>query len=233
MAAPAAIFREIHRLRRHAQDLQDQIDRGPRLLKVQQAKITQQEDALRQGQEALKRLKVSNHEKEGLLKATLNQITKHERQLNEAASKKEYDALRAEIESDRRTCQRLEDDILNTMEEIEHRAAQIPELEKGVQRAREEYAEFENNAHSRQADLVTLLGQALQTLKDVEGTLSADVRPQYDRLTAARGEDALAAVQDRTCTACYTGITAQNYNELIQGQFVFCKTCGRILYLPE
>jgi len=27
--------------------------------------------------------------------------------------------------------------------------------------------------------------------------------------------------------------TAQQYNELIQGMFVFCRSCGRYLYLPE
>jgi predicted nucleic acid-binding Zn-ribbon protein len=50
---------------------------------------------------------------------------------------------------------------------------------------------------------------------------------------AARGADAMAAVENRTCTACYTEITAQNYHELILGQLVVCKSCGRILYLPE
>jgi predicted nucleic acid-binding Zn-ribbon protein len=47
------------------------------------------------------------------------------------------------------------------------------------------------------------------------------------------GADALAAVQNRTCSSCYTEITAQQYNELLQQQVVLCKACGRILYLPE
>jgi predicted nucleic acid-binding Zn-ribbon protein len=52
-------------------------------------------------------------------------------------------------------------------------------------------------------------------------------------LVAAKGDSAMASVQDRTCSACYTEITAQSQNDLLQERLVFCKNCGRILYLPE
>jgi predicted nucleic acid-binding Zn-ribbon protein len=233
MAGPATILREIHRLRRHAKDLQAEIERGPRLLKAQQAKVTRQEEAVRDAHDTLKRLKMSSHDKEGLLKATLQQIGKHEKQLNEAGSKKEYDALKTEIAADKKKCQELEDEILGYMAEIEERTAQLPDLEKAVQQAKAEYAEFEKNSQGRIAGLTEQLTQALGGIKDVEATLPADVRPQYDRLVAARGEDALAAVEHRTCMACYTEITAQSYNDLMLSQFVLCKSCGRTLYLPD
>jgi predicted nucleic acid-binding Zn-ribbon protein len=115
MAGPATILREIHRLRRHAKDLESEIERIPRLLTGQLTKVTRQEEALKDANEALKRLKVANHEKEGLLKATLLQITKHGDQLNAASSKKEYDALKVEIASDKKKSQELEDAILEGM----------------------------------------------------------------------------------------------------------------------
>src|SRR5262245_7788471 len=111
MAGPATILREIHRFRRHAKDLQSEIDRGPRQLKVQQAKVARQEETVREAHETLKRLKITSHEKEGQLKATLQQISKHEKQLNEAGSKKEYDALKTEIAADQKKCRELEDEI--------------------------------------------------------------------------------------------------------------------------
>ena len=233
MAGPATILREIHRLRRHAKDLQAEMERGPRLLKAKQTKVTKQEEAVREGHDTLKRLKVSSHDKEGQLKATLQQITKHEKQLNEAGSKKEYDALKVEIAADKKKCQQLEDEILGYMAEMEERTAQLPELGKAVQQAKAEYAEFEKNSQGRIAGLTEQLNQAQRSIKEVESTLPADVRPQYDRLVAARGEDAMAAVENRTCMACYTEITAQAYNDLMLSQFVYCKSCGRTLYLPD
>jgi predicted nucleic acid-binding Zn-ribbon protein len=233
MAATAVILREVHRLRRHAKDLQTQIDRTPVLRKAQQAKATRQEEAVREAQEALKKLKVTTHDKESQLKATFQVIAKHEKQLNEAANKKEYDALKHEIADEKAKCQRLEDEILNGMTEIEEKTAQLPELEKAVQRAKEELARWEQDVEARQAGQAAQLQEAQQQLKAVEGSLPEDVRVQYERLLALRGEDALSAVEGRTCTACYTEITHQSYNDLLSGRLVTCKACGRMLYLPE
>jgi predicted nucleic acid-binding Zn-ribbon protein len=233
MAGPGVILREIHRLRRHAKDLQDEIERGPMRLKAQQARAGKQEETLRQVQENLKRLKVATHEKEVSLKTKFQQIAKHEKQLNEAGSKKEYDALKAEIASEKVACGKLEDEILEGMAETEERTAQLPELEKAVRQAKDEFVQLEKEMQTRQAALTEQLGQVHRSLHEVEVSLPEDVRAQYNRLTAARGEDALAAVQGRTCVACYTEVTAQTYNELLQGQFVLCKSCGRILYLPD
>ena len=46
-------------------------------------------------------------------------------------------------------------------------------------------------------------------------------------------DDALAGVEKRTCTACYTEMTAQNLHDLKQGGFVMCKSCGRALYMLD
>lgn len=233
MISPAATLREAHRLRRHAKDLQSEIDRGPIRLKAQQAKIAKQEESLRQGQETLKKQKVKMHEKEVTLKTAQQQITKYEEQRNKATSKKEYDAFQAEIASTRKQILKIEDDILEVMSEVEEKAAQIPELDKAVKQAKEELVQFEKTTQARAAGLTEQFRQAQKELADIEATLAPEVRTQYLRLVTARGEDALSAVQGRTCQACYTEITAQSYNELMQGMFVACKSCGRILYLPE
>ena len=101
------------------------------------------------------------------------------------------------------------------------------------QQAKAEYADHEKSSQARLGDLKGQLVKVQQSIKAVENSLPADVRPAYERLVAARGEDAMAAVQNRTCMACYTEITAQAFNDLMLSQFVLCKSCGRVLYLPE
>jgi predicted nucleic acid-binding Zn-ribbon protein len=233
MAGPATILRELHRLRRHAKGLQSEIERLPRLLKGQQAKIARQEEVAKEAHEVLKRLKLVNLEREGQLKATLQLIAKHERQLSESASKKEYDALRAEIASEKAKYKGIEDAILETMGEIEERTARLPEADLAVKQAKDQYAQSEKEAAGRQVSLHQQLEETLQSIKQIEEGLPPDVRPVYARQIQARGDDAMAAVENRTCMACYTEITAQAYNDLMLSQFVLCKSCGRILYLPE
>src|SRR5262249_43482312 len=115
MPGPAAILRELHRLQRHVKDLQSEMERGPRTIKAQEKAVAKKEELLLEGHETLKRLKIATHEKEVSLKSKHQQIAKHEKQLNEATGKKEYDALQAEVTAEKQACRRLEDDILDTM----------------------------------------------------------------------------------------------------------------------
>ena len=78
-----------------------------------------------------------------------------------------------------------------------------------------------------------MLAEAQAQIKAAEMQIPENVRNQYNRLVAAMGPDALAVVKNRGCVACATEIIADHYNELLQGQFVSCTACGRILYLPE
>jgi predicted nucleic acid-binding Zn-ribbon protein len=233
MPGPALIFRDVHRLRRFLNDLQEQIDRVPRQKTAQQMRVKKQEDLQHQTQEAIKHLKVEAHSKEVTLRTTHGQIAKYEKQLNEAASKKEYDALQSEIKQAQAHCQQLEDEILTCISDSEEKTAQLPELEKAIQDIRQEYARFEQTANERLADLERQKAEAQQQLAEAEAQLPDNVKQSYQRVLAAHGADALAPVRNRSCSACYTAITAQSYNDLQQHLFVLCKSCGRVLYLPE
>lgn len=233
MSGPATIMRDVHRLRRLARDLQEQLDRGPLQRKARQTKITRHETLLKDEQEAIKKLKVAGHEKEVTLKTAHNQIAKYTKQLSEAASKKEYDALQNEIATAKARCLQLEDEILALMTESDERTATIPELEKGLRQAKDDAAAFEKGAAERNANLAKQLGEVQTHLKDVEAAIPADIRQQYNRIVGAMGPDGFAVVNDRNCSACHTGLTVQHATDLGQNFFVVCKSCGRILYPPE
>src|SRR5260370_2260584 len=232
MSGSAAILREIHRLQKNASDLREQLNRLPHQLKAQKAKVARQETDLRDAQEALKRSKVKTHELEVTLKSKQQQIAKYEEQRNKAGSKKEYDAFQVEIAHAKQDCQAIEDKILTAMVETDERTVAVPQLEKALAQAKQDAQRFEETATDRQANLTEQLAAAVQQLKDVEAQIPANVRPQYERLVQARGADALSSAVNDICSACATAITAQMHNDLLVGNFVFCKTCGRLLYLP-
>lgn len=233
MPGTADVFRELHRLRRHAKNLKDEIDRLPRMVKVQQGKVARQEALLKQAHDQVTKLKLSVRSKETTLKATHEQIVKYQKQLDTVASKKEMDALQVEIAHAKESCQKLEDEILTTIEDTDKEIARIPEIEKDVKQAKAELANSDQIQKDRQGSLMGELKKAQGEIKEVEVHLPEDVRQHYNRLVTAMGEDALSAVQGRTCVACYTEITAQMSNSLIVGSVVLCKSCGRMLYLGE
>jgi predicted nucleic acid-binding Zn-ribbon protein len=233
IAGMATTLREIHRLRRHAKNLQDELDRIPRLLKAQQAKVARAEETLHDAQEKLKKVKVAVHEKEVTNKSVHQTIAKHKKQRNESTGKKEYDALSSEIAVEEHKAKKLEEEIIVNMMEVEEQTIKMPEIELALKQAKQECTEFETSVGERQSNLQGQLDKALADLKDVEVHLPDDVRAQYQRLVAGRGEDSMSPAVNRGCVSCYTEITAQMYNDLLADRFVLCRNCGRLLYLPD
>jgi predicted nucleic acid-binding Zn-ribbon protein len=233
MANAIDILRELHRLRRHTASLQEEINRVPLRIKAQQTRIARQEEEVKAAHDALNHLKVTIRQNEGALKQTHQQIAKFEGQIDLIQSKKENDALQHEIAHARKQCAELEDTILADMTKAEEEGARIPTLEKALQAAKEELANFEKTSKERVATLTAELQKTQGQLKEVEATLPADVRPTYDRLVAAKGEDALSLARAGNCSACHSSLTEQQRNDLLAGRLVTCKTCGRIVYLAD
>jgi predicted nucleic acid-binding Zn-ribbon protein len=226
-------MREVHRLRRFARDLREELDRIPRQLKAQQARVTREEAVLKEAHDRIKSLKVAAHEKEVSLRTAFNKVAKHAKQLEEASASKEYEALQKEITTEKAEASRLEDEILATLGESEEITARLPALDAAVQKAREDYSNYEKGISERQAGLNSELATTNERLKQVEAEIPEKYRGQYNRLIATMGADALAVVQGHTCDACHTEITVQSFHELQQNLFVACKSCYRILYMPD
>jgi predicted nucleic acid-binding Zn-ribbon protein len=233
MAGVASILKELHRLRRHMKDLDAKIEQAPRQLTVQKARLAKQEDIAKEAHETVKQIALSIREKEGSIKAVQQQIVKYEKQLNESAGKKEYETLKKEIAQEKEQIGKIEDEILAAIARSEELTAQLPEVDKTVQKARDDFAQFEKGFQERLDRFSSERTRAQDEVKTTEATLPDEIRIQYERLGAAKGTDALASVKGRTCTACYIEITSQMIHELSRGVFILCKNCGRMLYVDE
>jgi uncharacterized protein len=231
MAGIGDTFREIHRLRKHARDLQQEIDRGPIQLKARRGVAARAADAAKAAHDDLKKLKVANHEKEVSLKATHTQIAKYEKQLDEVKDKKQYDALKLEIGSARQKAQALEDEILEGMSQAEEGAGRLPDQDRAAAKAQDDLKAYEKEQGERMARLAEQLKTTLGQLKAVEANIPEPLVPQYQRMVAAFGADSLAAVESHSCKYCHTHITVQQMHEVETGEFVTCRSCGRGLYL--
>jgi predicted nucleic acid-binding Zn-ribbon protein len=233
MPGSSDLIRELHRLHRFSHELKEEIERFPRQTQIQQIRVKKVEETLHEQQEALKKLKVGIHENEVTVKSMNAQIRKHEEQLGGVGSKKEYDALVSEIKHDRQSVQQLEEQILLAMTEIDDLTPKLPEFEQAVAKAKEEFAKWQKEARTHHEKQVAQLAETQTKLKDAESKLPDKLRALYQRVVSSMGSDSMAAVRNRSCSACRTAITAQNQNELLQGRMLECKSCGRLLYMPE
>ena len=70
-------------------------------------------------------------------------------------------------------------------------------------------------------------------LRQNEATLPRDIDEMYQRVVKQKGEDALASIDNQCCDGCNQQIPLNIVNQVMLGQPVFCKSCGRLLYMPE
>ncbi len=231
MPSNVQILRELHRLHKLIRNLNEQIAEGPSVLAAEQARLTKAESNVQEAKDGLKHLKVSIHEKETSLKATYQQIAKYEKQRDTAESKKELDAFEHEIKHNRDKVTQLEEEIFSGLTEVDERTAQIPVLEKELTQVKAESASFQKEADERLQRLTRELERAKTELAETETTLPEEYRSHYQRMIIGHGADALAAVENKTCSFCYGSLTMQHLRELEAGRFTTCKSCGRILYV--
>ena len=226
-------LRECHRLRKHLKALQEEIDRGPRVLKARQDRLTAERQAHQDHYDAITKLKLKQREDEGTLKQTETRLTRLEEQLTGIGVSKEYEAKQSEIRQARDKRGALEDAILTTMAELEEKTAAIPAVEQRWADAQAEFARFQEEAKERLERLKADQAESQALLARTEADIPAPNKSTYNFLAKAHGSNALAAVRNRVCEGCRTGVTEQKLLEINSGVFMLCSTCGKMLYPAE
>jgi uncharacterized protein len=230
-----ATLRECHRLRKHLKTLQEEIDRGPRVLKAQQARLANEEQAHKDHHEAIKRLKLKQRDDEGTLKQTEARLVKLQQQLLGISVTKEYEAKQSEIRQATDLKNQLEETILATMTELDEKTAAVPAVEKQWADAQAEFKQYQADAADRLARMQADQKESQALLATHEAELPPNVKGLYDAQVRGRGPDGLAALKGKVCQGCRGSVTDQKIFELQAGGFVVCPNagCGRLLYPAE
>jgi predicted nucleic acid-binding Zn-ribbon protein len=127
----------------------------------------------------------------------------------------------------------LEDEIIETLEQIDQAQAQIAEAESTLAAAREKQESVGAEVQKQQPVLEDDVGRLEAELKRCEAQLPPTVRDMYQRIVRGRGEDALAIVEDEFCGGCHQHVPLNVQAEIRLSHPMFCRSCGRLLYFPE
>lgn len=230
MAAPE--LTRLHELHLKLREVRDELARGPRQIKAREQIVAQARDRQSQAEEQLKQLKAAADRKSLDLKTHESKIGELQAKLNSAASNREYDIIRGQIDADRVAMSVLEDEILELLDKVDRKRTEIGQIEEEVKKAEAEKQRFAAEFESKLPGLESRASELEERIKASETGFKGDVAERYRRLVDAYGADAMAAVEGGVCTNCYVGLTTQTQVSLRSGKFIFCSTCGRLLYLP-
>lgn len=227
------VLRTLHRIHRQLVDLRERLARGPRLLQARQAHVQRMEDRLAQFHAEAKALRMVLDQKQLQLREGEERVQRYQRQLNEAKSNAEYQALQEQIKAVQMANSVLEDEILETMEKIDQFKLTVDQAQADLALAKVELEKTIQEVQNQQPTLQADIQRVEAELTQQEQLLSDDIREIYHRLLRQRGDEALAPVEGESCGGCHQQVPINMISQIKLNQVVFCKSCGRLLYLPE
>lgn len=233
MSVTAAALRELHRIHQRLADLRDRLERGPKQVRAREANVAQLETKLAEARDRAKQTQVALDRKQLDLRSGEQKVVDLKVKLNGANSNREYQAFLEQIAAAEMAGSVLSDEILEGLEKIDQLHAVTKEAEKNLAAGKQELDKARQNVESSAATIRTDVAQLETELAQAEKALPADLKADYDRVVRSKGADSLAAADDGVCTGCGQQITLNMQNELKLSKLIFCKSCGRLLYLPE
>lgn len=149
------------------------------------------------------------------------------------ANPKELAAMQEDVQVLGRQRQRLEDEVLTLMEDIEQVLGQIRTLEGSLKDGQRDLDEHLMTYRTRQealtAELEVVRAERAARLAEIDAALLR----RYELLRDRRGGVAVAMVVRGICEGCHVAIPERRLAQLLdpEGDRIFtCEGCGRILY---
>ena len=227
------LLRTLHRIHRQKTDLDGQIARGPRQIKAGDALVAKAESKMQVIKENLTKANLLSDEKQLQLKSREDKIVDLQTKLNSAASNREFDLLKEQIAADKQANSVLSDEILESMEAIDELEVELKDAQTEVEKQAGDQAKRISEVESKTADLHKELDRVNAELEESEKQIPAEVIGEYRRVISAKGEDALAPVEEGSCGGCYQVLTTQYIDRLRMSVLIRCPSCNAFLYLPE
>jgi predicted nucleic acid-binding Zn-ribbon protein len=234
MSATAEILRDLHMLHQRARALRDRLASGPKRLAARQAALATREAELEKARKGLHDAKLQLKKHEHALQAHQAKIDDLKVKLNQVKKNEEYKALQNQIAHDQAAMGKTEDEILHAYETIEAQTVALAKIEAEVKTFAQDVASLQQEIESQASAHQEQLQELESAIVSAETSIPDNDRERYRRTVRQFGADALAACDDGACLGCFTAVTTQMLNHLINGdQLTFCKSCGRLLYLAE
>jgi uncharacterized protein len=233
MTLSAAALGALHRIHRQLSDLRERLDRGPKQIKARQANVAATEEKAAKTHADFKAARMAVDHQQLQLRTLEAKIFELNNKLNTCNTNREYQTLREHIMADEMAKSVLTDEILEAMEKVDQFKRVIGEADQQVVRAKEELAKLQEAVRAQEESLRTDVKRLEEELRVAEAALPDDFREPYQRIVKARGEDAMCQVEGESCGGCHRQLLPNEMSQVSGARAVFCKACGRLLYMPE
>jgi uncharacterized protein len=216
------------------QQLKTKIDLFPGISKGLDDKLRDANAQVASAQEKSKNNQATRKKLEGEVSGLETKISKYREQMLSVKTNEEYKALQKEIEHTQVAIRKVEDSILGLMLEAESSTQEIRQAEVRLKEDQQRVSQERRELEGEHQNDVTAMQSYITERKDLEGQISSDLLPRYERVRKFRGGIGISAARDYVCEVCQVRIRPQVFQEIRKNdKIIACDACQRILYDPE
>lgn len=159
-------------------------------------------------------------------------IKKRNVQLGAVKSNKDYQAILKEIEDIKSASSRIEDEMLQYLDEIETADGEVTEAKKLYDVRKETIDKKKQEIENDAAESKKKLAQRKVKSQELADKLDPKLKKRYYNIKSKSGGVAIVAVNDAICRGCHLNIPPQLYNELHkENELRICPHCYRMIYV--
>lgn len=203
----------------------------PEKIKKMEEEFTLYTSNMQKEREKINELNKNHKEKEEKLKRGLDSMKKTKDRLFDVKTNKEYQAILKEIETIKEKNSETEDEIINSMEELENLRSLLRTKEKEFETFQQQYEENKKKLIDEKTLLEENYQKYQQNIREVASKLPRSLLKRYETIKGIGNGLAVVSVWKEVCSGCHMNIPPQLYNELQKNLEIHsCPNCNRIIY---
>ncbi|GAB4565416.1 MAG: C4-type zinc ribbon domain-containing protein [Anaerolineae bacterium] len=201
------------------------------------AELDEAQAALDAAEAQVDRLRRQQREREQAIQSLRADIEAGEAQLmsGRIRNPRELESMQQNVESMRRRLAHLEDQLLETMIDLDEALAVRQTKREQLDVVRAGWEATRSDLLQERATLEKELRELQARHRALLGELPADVMAEFRRLQERRGGYAVSQVVGGVCQVCGVVLPVSLVHEArdATSELVYCGSCGRILYAPD
>ena len=222
-------------------EAQSRLDAVTRDVRIQKRRVADHTEKLQQAQQRHKELQSQY----GLLDLDIKSREAHIEKLRTAQQQthnnREYQALLIEISTRKVDKVKVEEQAFKLLEQIDKAGNDVKELTTILDAETAKLNDAEAKINDRVAELQAEIAQ-LQPARDAAASaVEPKALAAFERMADRYDGEAMAAIvrpdkrrEEYFCAACHMDLVVDVYNRLhTKDDLVFCRSCGRMLYIPD
>ena len=150
--------------------------------------------------------------------------------LDQAKTNSEYTVLKEQIRRQEETRGVVEEEILEDYAKLETLEERKKELQEELDFAQQAYQRKESEVGEVLAGLEKQVGALDSKRGELVDGIEKDHLDIYEKVLQRYNDFAIARVDGKVCHGCHMSVTPQEINQLMQGEFLLCRSCYRLLY---